>query len=681
MLRILRCLLMTPPTYLTGHLVVFSRHWGHDRLQSGCAAQGVACHWPAQGWQAIAETLSREKIKQWIKTWIGSSQAQCHHHRLLHGDHFWARGVISGLEVQVDGALYVVRHEADQECQKDDDNHSDGFGARVPLASGSVGAGHKGADYADIAEQDDHEGQGKADHQREIVEHYDFLHILTLWWLKALCFIGAGVKMLARHQKGWGWKTDKHPDTRTHQASTVLCHQAQVLHREDDGQESCYGHGSHEVNTAVEVYIEGVGADATEEIPVVPLALSDIVEDSQWQRQDTQQIRYSQVQHEDMEGWALAVSSDQYHQGEAIPKQTQHSDEGVGCGVHLVTEVIDGRTASTVALYAAGHIHLTHRHLLREKSHQRVHDSKKDDTRCGGRFFFCDNPYLILQGRLEETGAFNLSRDKSCAIFLCENDPFLLLRCNPLCENPLNDDFCWQKAQHTHGKFFIVCMSVHQVIKNAFSPCDQWYKKHPVNALYLICSALMHLCTDSFINACIKEIFCRININCPHCKHRMYIMVTCSNIKLAAVYFSLTKLKHHREINTFSFKVIKIKLHQMLLTVEFLSGARMMQPVCWSSWCAQQQRRFTDCSLHLFASYARCHVSSGRGDCAAGACLPQILKVGLKSSFLLIKPSETVTNHAEVKHTRSSRLLLRLLINSRPQSMLQPYKHSRCKQQ
>ena len=72
-----------------------------------------AAHWLAQGGQAIAETLSGEKVKQWIEARIGSSQAQSHYHRLLHGNDLWAGGVSPGQEVQVDGALHVVWHEAD----------------------------------------------------------------------------------------------------------------------------------------------------------------------------------------------------------------------------------------------------------------------------------------------------------------------------------------------------------------------------------------------------------------------------------------------------------------------------------------------------------------------------------------------------------------------------------------
>lgn len=125
--------------------------------------------------------------------------------------------------------------------------------------------------------------------------------------------------MLPRHEEGRGGKTNKHPDTDTHQASSVFCDEPQVLHGEDNGQETCDRHGCHEINAAIQVYIESVGADATEKIPVVPLALVDIVDNSQWQSHYTQQIRHGKVEHVDMERRALPVCFDQHHQREAVP--------------------------------------------------------------------------------------------------------------------------------------------------------------------------------------------------------------------------------------------------------------------------------------------------------------------------------------------------------------------------
>lgn len=331
--------------------------WDWDGLQPGCMELGAGWHWVAHGGQATAKCLSGEKIKQWIKAWVGSSQAQCHHYRLLHGNLLWAGSVSAGQKSQVDRALHVVRHEADEEGQQDNGDHTNGFSGCAPLTSSSRVARQQSADYASVADQDHWEGQGKAYHERQIVQHDQFLHTLAPRRLKALGFVCVVIKMLASHQEGRGRKTDKQPDACTHQPCAALCHQPQVLHREDNGQETCDRHGSHEVNTAVEVYIEGIGADATHEIPLLPLALVDIVENSQRQSHNTQQIRHSQVQHVDMKRRALAVRSDQHGQGKAVPHQAQHGDERVRRGVNLVTEVIDRRAVSRVPRCTVRQIH------------------------------------------------------------------------------------------------------------------------------------------------------------------------------------------------------------------------------------------------------------------------------------------------------------------------------------
>lgn len=97
-------------------------------------------HWLAQRGQTAAETLSREKIKHWIEAGVGCSQAQSHHDRLLHGNPLCTGSVSPGQEVQVDGSLYVVGHEADEKGQQDDDNHPDGSGVCAPLTTSSMGA-------------------------------------------------------------------------------------------------------------------------------------------------------------------------------------------------------------------------------------------------------------------------------------------------------------------------------------------------------------------------------------------------------------------------------------------------------------------------------------------------------------------------------------------------------------
>lgn len=102
----------------------------------------------------------------------------------------------------MDGALHVVRHEADQKSEQHDDDHSDGFDAVVPLVPGNVFAGQKGVDDDSVTYEDDHKGEAEAHHQRYIIQRDEFLHPMTLWWLEAFGFIGDRVKLLARHEEG-----------------------------------------------------------------------------------------------------------------------------------------------------------------------------------------------------------------------------------------------------------------------------------------------------------------------------------------------------------------------------------------------------------------------------------------------------------------------------------------------
>lgn len=133
-----------------------------------------------------------------------------------------------------------------------------------------------------------------------------------------------------------------------------------VLHREGDGQEPCDRHGSHEVNAAVEVHVQGVGADAAHEVPLFPVTLVDVVENPQRQGHDAQQVGHGQVDHVDVKRRALPVGFDQHQQGEAVPYQAEHGNEGVGRGVDVVPEVIDGRAVGGVALRGVCHVDLCH---------------------------------------------------------------------------------------------------------------------------------------------------------------------------------------------------------------------------------------------------------------------------------------------------------------------------------
>lgn len=266
----------------------------------------------------------------------------------------------------MDGALHVVGHEADQEGQQNNHNHSNDSVAGALLPSESAVARQQAPDYTCVTQQNDQEGKSKTQNHRQIVEHQQLPQPLTPRRLKALGFIGAAVDVLAVHEEWRGRKADEEPDAHAHEASAPHRHQLHVLQREDDGQEPGDGHGRQEVNAAVEVDVKGVGAHAAHKVPVIPLALVDVVEDAQRQHRDAQQVGHGQVGHVDVKRRALATAPGQHHQDQAVPNQAKDGDKGVGGGVNLVTEAIDGRAERRVVLAGVCGIGVRHRtpHVL-----------------------------------------------------------------------------------------------------------------------------------------------------------------------------------------------------------------------------------------------------------------------------------------------------------------------------
>lgn len=126
--------------------------------------------YPKRG-HALAETLPGEKVEQRVEAGVSGRQAERHHHGLLHAS-LIRTGVVRGYEVQVNGALYVVRHEADQKSKQDDDNHSDGLGACLTLTTCNIVTRHEDADDAHVADQDHQERHDETDHQSKIVHFF-----------------------------------------------------------------------------------------------------------------------------------------------------------------------------------------------------------------------------------------------------------------------------------------------------------------------------------------------------------------------------------------------------------------------------------------------------------------------------------------------------------------------------
>jgi len=323
----------------------------------------------AQRGPASAETLPGEKIQQRIEARVGRGQAHRHHHGLLHGQLLRARGALARQEAQVHGALHVVRQEAHQEGHQHDDDHPDGPGAHAPLSPGGVVARQQGADDPGVADQDDQEGQGEARRHGDVVNRDQFEQTLPVdaRRLEAFDFPRDGVGFLAAHEERRVGETDERPDAHAHQAGAGHRRQPQVQHGENDGQEARDGHGDQEVDAAVEVDVEGVGADAAQEVALLPLALVDVVEDSERQRHDEQQVGHGQVHHVHVEGRALAVRSDQHRQGEAVAQQAQHRDDGVGRGVDVATELVDVLGGTFVSPHVARQIGLHGRSLCKEE--------------------------------------------------------------------------------------------------------------------------------------------------------------------------------------------------------------------------------------------------------------------------------------------------------------------------
>lgn len=153
--------------------------------------QAVAPRRLTQRGHAASETFSRKEVQQRVEAGIGGSQTQGDHDGLLHGDLLRAVFVCPGQEVQVHGTLDVVRGEAEEEGQQDDDDHSNGPDTRGLLPASSLGAGEQRADYSDVADPNDQEGQEKPKHQANVVKQQELRQLFAIlsWRLKAFDYV------------------------------------------------------------------------------------------------------------------------------------------------------------------------------------------------------------------------------------------------------------------------------------------------------------------------------------------------------------------------------------------------------------------------------------------------------------------------------------------------------------
>lgn len=173
----------------------------------GCPPSASAddAGWPSKSGETTTEVLPGKEVEQRVKTGVGGGQTEGHDHRLLHDDDLVTGGVFTTHEMQVQCALDVVRHEADQERRRDNDDHADGLDAcGALLLLRAVGAAQECPCDARVAQHYHQEGDQEAHHQGEVIESHQLAKATataTVRWLKALGLIGLRVHMLTLHQE------------------------------------------------------------------------------------------------------------------------------------------------------------------------------------------------------------------------------------------------------------------------------------------------------------------------------------------------------------------------------------------------------------------------------------------------------------------------------------------------
>lgn len=160
-------------------------------------------------------------------------------------------------------------------------------------------------------------------------------------------------------QKRDGHQGHDQPDDDAYRPGSPRILPAHVCERLHDGHEANHAQNREEVDAAVQVDIEDVGHDPTGDVSEDPVGIHEIVSGSEGQRAHHHQIRYKEIEHEDVDWRKRCLSSqcrgNEEEQGHEVANKPKGKDEQIDNWVDGVLEFTDGAVIRVIPFILMPH--------------------------------------------------------------------------------------------------------------------------------------------------------------------------------------------------------------------------------------------------------------------------------------------------------------------------------------